>query len=169
MININKEGNKIKVLRRSIIVICLITLCVIGFACLPKSKYYYNDIKTLVDEGKAEVIELNQKMKIDNDDLIIKRIINTEDKSYVRYRQIRTTRGWSFSESIFRIFDDKGEEYIKVAGSASTNFWGQEGLMQLDKKIGKDVKYLTIKVDWYDRKSEIKIPLSKEGEANENL
>lgn len=108
-------------------------------------------------------------MKIDNDDLIIKRIINTEDKSYVRYRQIRTTQGWSFSKSIFRIFDDKGEEYIKVAGGASTNFWGEEGLMQLDKKIGEDVKYLTIKIDWYDRKSEMKIPLSKEGEANENL
>ncbi|MDZ5253609.1 hypothetical protein [Clostridium sp. LIBA-8841] len=41
--------------------------------------------------------------------------------------------------------------------------------MQLDKKIGEDVKYLTIKIDWYDRKSEMKIPLSKEGEANENL
>lgn len=108
-------------------------------------------------------------MKIDNDDLIIKRIINTEDKSYVRYRQIRTTQGWSFSKSIFRIFDDKGEEYIKVAEGASTNFWGEEGLMQLDKKIGEDVKYLTIKIDWYDRKSEMKIPLSKEGEANENL
>ena len=101
--------------------------------------------------------------------LIIKRIINTEDESYIRYKQVRTTLGWSFSESIFRIFDDNGEEYIKTAISSSTSFWVTEGLILLDKKIKEDVKYLIIKIDWYDRQNKIKIPLNKEGEANENL
>ncbi|MCX0359118.1 hypothetical protein LI056_14090 [Clostridium perfringens] len=152
-----------------IILVCLITLCFIGFICLPKSKYYFKDIRSLVNEGKAEVIEPNQKIKIDDDYLIIKRIINTEDESYIRYKQVRTTLGWSFSESIFRIFDDNGEEYIKTAISSSTSFWVTEGLILLDKKIKEDVKYLIIKIDWYDRQNKIKIPLNKEGEANENL
>lgn len=108
-------------------------------------------------------------MKIDNDNLIIKRIINTEDKSYIRYRQISTVIGWSFSENALKIFDDKGQEYQHIAGSYSTRLWGQEGLMLLDKKISEDVNYLTIKIDWYDRKTEMKIPLSEEGETNENL
>ncbi|WP_347177708.1 DUF5643 domain-containing protein [Clostridium perfringens] len=165
----NKGENTIKVIRRLIILVCLITLCFIGFTCLPKSKYYFKDIRSLVNEGKAEVIEVNQKIKIDDDYLIIKRIINTEDESYIRYKQVRTTLGWSFSESIFRIFDDNGEEYIKTAISSSTSFWVTEGIILLDKKIKEDVKYLTIKIDWYDRQNKIKIPLNKEGEANENL
>ncbi|MDK0653279.1 DUF5643 domain-containing protein [Clostridium perfringens] len=114
-------------------------------------------------------MEPNQKIKIDDDYLIIKRIINTEGESYIRYKQVRTTLGWSFSESIFRIFDDNGEEYIKTSISSSTSFWVTEGLILLDKKIKEDVKYLTIKIDWYDRQNKIKIPLNKEGEANENL
>ncbi|MDU2323920.1 MAG: DUF5643 domain-containing protein [Clostridium perfringens] len=158
-----------KVIRRLIILVCLITLCFIGFICLPKNKYYFKDIRSLVNEGKAEVIEPNQKIKIDDDYLIIKRIINTEGESYIRYKQVRTTLGWSFSESIFRIFDDNGEEYIKTAISSYTSFWVTEGLILLDKKIKEDVKYLTIKIDWYDRQNKIKIPLNKEGEANENL
>ncbi|WP_415297407.1 DUF5643 domain-containing protein [Clostridium perfringens] len=165
----NKGETTIKAIRRLIILVCLITLCFIGFICLPKNKYYFKDIRSLVNEGKAEVIEPNQKIKIDDDYLIIKRIINTEGESYIRYKQVRTTLGWSFSESIFRIFDDNGEEYIKTSISSSTSFWVTEGLILLDKKIKEDVKYLTIKIDWYDRQNKIKIPLNKEGEANENL
>ncbi|MGU8760461.1 DUF5643 domain-containing protein [Clostridium perfringens] len=165
----NKGENTIKVIRRLIILVCLITLCFIGFICLPKSKYYFKDIRSLVNEVKAEVIEPNQKIKIDDDYLIIKRIINTEGESYIRYKQVRTTLGWSFSESIFRIFDDNGEEYIKTSISSSTSFWVTEGLILLDKKIKEDKKYLIIKIDWYDRQNKIKIPLNKEGEANENL
>ena len=71
-------------------------------------------------KAKLKVIEPNQKIKIDDDYLIIKRIINTEGESYIRYKQ--TILGWSFSESIFRIFDDNGEEYIKTAISSSQVF-----------------------------------------------
>lgn len=144
-------------------------LSVIGFTNLPKGKYYDKNIQLLVDENKAQVIEIGKKMKVDNDDLIIKRIINTEDQTYIRYALIRSESGWSFSENALKIFDDKGQEYQSVGGGWSGRLWGQDGLMLLDKKIGEDVKSLTIKLDWYDRKNELNILLSKEGEVNENL
>lgn len=134
---------------------------------IPESKYYEKDLKAMVNEKKAQVIEVGKGMKIDKDTIFIERIINTQDKTYIRYALIRFDQGWSFSESAIKIFDDKGKQYQKKSGSWKGKFWGQDGLFEIDK-INNDVKYITLKLDWYDRKDEMKISLGKEGEINEN-
>lgn len=55
-----------KSLRRSIIVICLILLSTIilpTFSGLKNGKYYSTELKTLVKNGKADVIEVNKKIQ----------------------------------------------------------------------------------------------------------
>ncbi|WP_202750595.1 hypothetical protein [Clostridium rhizosphaerae] len=106
-------------------------------------------------------------MKIDRDNIYIRRIINTKDKTYIRYAFIRFEQGWSFSEGALKVFDDKGKEYHVMGGGWSGKLWGQDGLLELDR-INKDSRYITLKLDWYDRKNEITISLGKEGEINEN-
>lgn len=138
-----------------------------GFRCLPESKYYYKSLKVLVDTEQAQVIEVRKGMKIDKDTIYIKRIINSKDKSYIRYAVIMNEQGWSFSEGAMKIFDDKGKEYHSMSGGWSGKLWGQDGILEIDR-INKDSKYITLKLDWYDRKNELTISLGKEGEINEN-
>lgn len=133
----------------------------------PESKYYNRDIKALVKAGEAQVIEVGQEMKIDKDTINIKRIINTQDKTYIRYNLVRLESGWSFSESALKIFDDKGNEYISMSGGWSGKLWGQDGLIQIDR-ISKDSKYIIIKIDWYDRQNELKISFEEEDEVYED-
>ncbi|MGE5627915.1 MAG: hypothetical protein ACM3X7_07330 [Solirubrobacterales bacterium] len=56
-----------------------------AFSSLPEGKYYNQNLKDLVNAKKANVIEVGKELKLDQDTLIIRRIINTEDKTYVRY------------------------------------------------------------------------------------
>lgn len=106
-------------------------------------------------------------MKVDNDTVLIKRIINTQDKTYIRYALIRLEQGWSFSEEAIKITDDKGKQYNGRGGGWSGKMWGQDGLIELDR-ISEDAKYLTFNLEWFDRKDELRISLEKEGEVNEN-
>lgn len=106
-------------------------------------------------------------MKIDNDKIFINRIINTEDETYIRYRVIKFEQGWSFPESAIKVFDDKGQEYIYHGAGSSGKAWGEEGIFRVDR-IPDDVKEITLKLDRYDRKSEVKIHLAEDGEKNEN-
>lgn len=158
---------EIKGLRRTIIVICLLILAVSSFRSLPESKYYDKNLKALVKAKEAQVIEVGKGMKIDKDTIFIKRIINTQDKTYIRYAFIRFEQGWSFSEGAIKILDDKGKQYHFISGAWSGKMWGQDGLMELDR-LNKDSKYITLKLEWYDRKNELKISLGKEGEINDN-
>lgn len=135
--------------------------------CLPERKYYYKSLKVLVDTQQAQVIEVGKGMKIDKDTIYIKRIINSKDKSYIRYAVIMNEQGWSFSEEAMKIFDDKGKEYHSMSGGWLGKLWGQDGILEIDR-INKDSKYITLKLDWYDRKNELTISLGKESEINEN-
>lgn len=157
----------IKRLRRTIIAICLGILTISAFMSLPESKYGSKSLKTLVDTKKAQVIEVGKKMEIDKDTILIKRIINTEDKTYIRYALERFEQGWSLSEGAINIFDDKGNQYRYNGGQSSGKLWGQDGLISFDR-INEDAKYITLKLDWYDRKNEMKISLEKEGENNDS-
>lgn len=157
----------IKRLRRAIIAICLVILTISGFESLPESKYGDKSLKTLVNTKKAQVIEVGEEMKIDKDTILIKRIINTEDKTYIRYALVRFEQGWSFSGGAINIFDDKGNQYRYNGGQSSGKLWGQDGLISFDR-INEDAKYITLKLEWYDRKNEMKILLEKEGENNES-
>lgn len=156
----------IKRLRIAIITICLIILAISGFDILPESKYCNKDLKTLVNTKKANVIEVGKGMKIDDDTILIKRIINTQDKTYIRYAFIRSEEGWSFSQSAINIFDDKGRQYQYRGGHSSGKLWGQDGLFNIDR-INEDAKYIILKLEWYDRKNEMKISLGKEGGNND--
>lgn len=158
---------KIKWIRRTLIIISLLILLFSGFISLPEDKYASKNLEALVKAQKAQVIEVGKTMKVDNDSIYIKRIINTEDKTYIRYAYIMHEQGWSFSDSELKIFDDKGKEYHITGGSGSGKLWSQDMLIDLDK-IDKDSKYITIKLDWYDRKNELTIPLEKAGAIIEN-
>lgn len=158
---------KIKWTRRTLIVISLLILLFSGFVSLPESKYYDKGLKSLVKAQNAQVIEVGKGMKLDKDSIYIKRIINTQDKTYIRYAFIMHEQGWSFfSRNSLKVFDDKEKEYHITDGSGTGKLWGEDGLIDLDK-IDKNSKYITIKLDWYDRKNELKISLEKEGEINE--
>lgn len=134
---------------------------------LPESKYYGKNLKALVKENKAQVIEVDKSFKIDKDTLLIKRIINTEDKTYLRYAFIRKEQGWSFPAGAIKLFDDKECEYWNGGGGWSGKIWGQDGIIEYER-LRDDVEYITLKYDLYDRSNELKISLKKEGEINEN-
>ena len=161
------EVRDIKGVRRAIIVICLLILAIGGFYSIPKGKYFDDSIEELINNKKAEVIEVHKKMKIDEDSFIVKRIINAEDSTYIRYSLIRLEGGWSFPGTSIEVTDNNGKEYFNHGESSSGKLWGQEGLIRIDK-IDEGAKYIIVKFNCYDRKSEVKISLLEDGETDEN-
>jgi len=156
-----------KIIRRGIIVICLIYLIGVGIDCLPESKYYNKELEALVKQGKAQVIEVDENLKIDDAKMHIKRLINTDEYTYVRYSYIRKESGWPVLTAATKLFDHKGKEYSYQGGSSSEKPWGTERLIKFDR-LDNNVRYVIIKIENYDRKNQIKISLRKEGEINEN-
>ncbi|GFP76563.1 DUF5643 domain-containing protein [Clostridium fungisolvens] len=155
-------------MKNPITIICLIIIIIGIFTNLPESKYYDKELKELVNQKKAQVIEVNKDMKIDNDTVSIKRIINTDDKTYIRSIYRTSEPGWSFSTTnVINIFDDKGKKYQYRGGENKGKIWGQDELMEVER-IDEDAKYLILKLDWYDRKAEMTISLDKEKNINEN-
>lgn len=142
-------------------------LAVNGFLNLPGSKYFNKNLNTLVKANEAQVIEVGKAMKIDKSTIYIKRIINTSDKTYIRYSFVRLEQGWSFPDGALKMFDDSGKEYHYEGGESFGKLWGQDGLIEFDR-VDKDSKHITIKFDWYDRKNELTISLGNEGEIIEN-
>ncbi|MBK1812329.1 hypothetical protein JHL18_17025 [Clostridium sp. YIM B02505] len=120
-----------------------------------------------MNQKKAQVIEVNKDMKIDNDTISIKRIINTDDKAYIISTYKPSELGWTFSTSAIEIYDDKGRQYKYRGGEDKGKIWGQDQLTEFDR-IDKETKAITLKLDWYDRKAEMTISLDKEKNINEN-
>ncbi|MHC1684545.1 MAG: DUF5643 domain-containing protein [Clostridiaceae bacterium] len=150
-----------KSLRRGIIIVCLILLIpfiMLVFSSFPEGKYYDDQLKDLVKNGQAEVIEINKKINIDDDTIYIYRIINTETETNLRYK-ILEKPGWSFSASALVIYDDYGKKQHHGGGS-SGKIWGEDGLAKYER-INKNSKEITIKLEWYDRTGEIVVPLGK--------
>jgi hypothetical protein len=152
-----------KPLRRSIIAICLILLFPIiltSFSGLKNGKYYSTELKTLVKNGKADVIEVNRKIKLDSDTIYIERIINTDKETSIRYRIVEK-QGWTFSNSALALYDEDGKKQMRGSMGHGT-FWGESGIISYDR-IDKDSKKITIKLEWYDRTGEVIIPVAKGG------
>lgn len=162
-----KELIEIKALRRSIITVCILVLALSWANSFPESKYYYDNMKEQVKEGKAKVIEVDKALNFDNDKFYIRRIINTEDKTYIRFSYIKKEQGWSFPDSSISIVDDKGNIYPSHGSGASGKMWGQEGLMSFDR-INSDAKQITVKLNWFDRNDQMMISLEKAGDPNED-
>jgi hypothetical protein len=150
----------LKSLRRSIIVICTILLIPLVFTSFPKGKYFNDELKALVKNGKAEVIEVNKKIYIDKDTIYIERIINTDTQTILRYKIVEEP-GWSFPNNSIVLYDDAGKKY-QGGGASSGKFWGEEGIIDYEK-ISKASKKITIRLEWYDRVGEVIIPINKGG------
>lgn len=134
---------------------------------VPRSKYFNRYFKELVNSKEAQVIEVGKVLKIDKDNILIKRIINTQDGTYIRYAFMTLEQGWSFTESDIKVFDDKGKQYQYRGGESSGKSWGSDGLFEVER-IDKGAKYIILKLECYDRKNEMRISLEEEGEIDEN-
>lgn len=158
---------RIKGLRRSIIVVCIVLLALSGVIQMPPDKYYYAYVKNLVNQHQAEVVEVGKSLKLDDDRLVIDRVIISKDKLYLRYTLKRKLMGWSFCDNSIKIYDDKNKELQIHSGGQSGRAWGEYGIIEYSGVKG-DIKYITVKLNHYDRRDEMKILLKKEGDQHEN-
>lgn len=156
----------IKIIRRSIIVICLLLLIPVIPQLLPERKYLSTDVANMVKNGTAKVIEVNQSAKVDMDTIIIKSIINTPDETYVRYRVLEPGQGWSFPDGALKMYDEKGNSYMMNGGTGQGKLWGEECFYSY-QKISSSSKEMVLRFEWYDRRAEFRIPLEKSGGSNE--
>lgn len=155
----------IVIFRRSIIIICILLLIVTGVHSLPEGKYYDPKVKSLVQQGKAQVVEVNKSFMVGQDTMDIKRIILTEDKTYIRYQLFRKESGWSFPDSSIKLVDEKGRIY-QCTGGWSGKPWGQDGLLQTER-LDPGSKNIAIKYAWFDRQNQIKVSIGDGGDAHE--
>jgi len=150
-----------KMMRRGIIIICIAILCLNVVSMWPESKYYDSGLEKEINAGSAKVIEVNKSFKIDNDTMKILRIINTSDRTYIRYALIKKEKGWTLPDTSISMIDDKGHQYQCFGFGSSGKSWGEEGLFQCDP-IAEDAQRITMKFQWFDRMNQLSIPLQKE-------
>lgn len=157
----------IKVLRRTIIVVCILFLMLVGAMSMPKGKYYDQHVKDLVKSGQAEVIEIGQKINVDGDRLVINRAVKAGDEIYFKYTFLSRKPGnQSFSSGV-SVLDEQGNQYSYRGETTRGNmFWGSDGLIMVSD-VKADTKEVTIKLDLYDHHEEIKVSIAKEAEADE--
>lgn len=155
VIKINKL---LKIIRRGIIVVCLFILLVSNINSLPESKYYSKNLEEQVKQNKAQVIEVRKTLRIDKDKVEIDRLIISHDEINIRFTVFQNGLGWSFPIDALKAYDDYGNEYQFNSASSSGKIWGEEGIISYSIQA-KNVKYIKLKLDWYDRHDEIKIPL----------
>ena len=152
----------IKIIRRSIIVICLLLFIPVISESLPESRYNDKNIADKTDQ----VYKVNQSVKIDMDTLIIKSIIITPDETRVWYRILKPEQGWSFPQGAIKMYDEKGNSYIYEGGTGSGRLWGEDYIDSYQRISGSSNEII-LKYEWYDRYAEFRIPLKKSGGSNE--
>lgn len=155
-------GVKLKILRRAIIIICSILLIPLIMSSIPSVKYFDSTWKKQMISDNAKVIEVNKKWKIDNASIIIQSVILTDKHVYIRSRYVSFEQGWSFPLEAIEIYDDKGKKYMNVGSTDEGKLWGEEGMAEYEK-IPKTCKEITLKLQYYDRKAELKIPCKRGG------
>ncbi|WP_234117276.1 DUF5643 domain-containing protein [Clostridium hydrogenum] len=146
-----------KKFRRTIIIICSILLIPIILTSIPSGKYLNSYWKKIMIGENAKVIEVNKKWKIDNASIIIQRVIITDKHVYIRARYVSLEIGWSFDFGSIEMYDDKGKRYFNSTGEGRGKLWGGEEITQYEK-VPKDCKEITLRLQCYDRKAELKIP-----------
>lgn len=151
-----------KVFRRSIIIICSVLLIPIIVSSIPSGKYFDSYWKKEMTSNNAKVIEVNKSWKIDNASIIIQSVILNDKYAYIRSRYVSFERGWSFPLQAIEIYDDKGKKYMNVGSVGEGKLWGEEGMAKYEK-IPKDCKEIILKLKYYDRKVEMKIPCKRGG------
>lgn len=151
-----------KILRRTIIIICSILLIPLIISSVPSTKYFGSTWKKQMTSDNAKVIEVNKRWKIDNASIIIQRVIITDKHAYIRSRCISFDPGWSFPLDSIEMYDDNGKRYMNVGSEGKGKPWGGEEITEYEK-IPKDCKEITLKLQCYDRKRELKIPCKRGG------
>ena len=158
----------IKILRRIIIVLCLVLLGVYAgarlFSGYTMDKYYENIAK----ENNVEILDINKTMEIDRNRILFNSVFSDEENIYIGYKYTSFMSGDRFGAYAIRVFDDSGEEYFGRTYDARRTIGGEKGVITLTNVVPEDTEYLTVKLDHYDRKDEVKIWLKEEGGVNEN-
>lgn len=151
-----------KILRRAIIIICSILLIPLIITSIPSGKYFDSYWKKWITGENAKVIEVNKKWKIDNASIIIQRVILTDKHAYIRARCVSFEPGWSFPLESIKLYDDNGKVYRMVGSEGKGKLWGGEEITEYEK-IPKDCSEITLRLQCYDRKAELKIPCKRGG------
>ena len=158
----------LKDFRRFLIIICCITLFP-WFVNIISLKYEYAwnfEFPKLKKDSDIKILRPNKLGKIDDDVFILRKITTTDEASYLGYTVKRNEVGWSFPVGAIKIFDDKNREYESHSSGSSIRAWGQKGTIEIDR-IKDDAKILTIKLEIYDRKMTMSIPIDEVGAENE--
>ncbi|WP_273319806.1 hypothetical protein [Vallitalea guaymasensis] len=143
-----------KILRRVIIVICMMFILSKSTILLPDSEGKYSD--------EAIIYDINKNMLIDNDKFVVDRFIIDDGKTYMEYKLIRIEQGWSFSETALQIKNDENEIFEYRGGGSSSKLWGEQGVLEFSKIEITD--NIIIKYEQYDRIFEMTVDTSKEGD-----
>lgn len=158
----------IKILRRIIIILCLVLLGVYAgvrlFSGYTMDKYYENIAK----ENNTEILAINKAMEIDGNRILFNSVFSDEENIYIGYKYTSFMTGDRFGINGIRVFDDSGEEYFGRADDTTRTIGGVKGVITLTNVVPEDIEYLTLKLDHYDRKDEVKIWLKEEDGVNEN-
>lgn len=115
---------------------------------------------TIKHSEHATKISINKFMKIDKDLLLIHKIVIDDKNSYLKYTVFRSKLGWNFGDHALKIYDDKRNEIPHMGGRYYPKMWGGQGIIELEKISLNEVKYLLLKYEHYDRKSQKIIQLS---------
>lgn len=152
------EVEIIKGIRKLIVVLFSVIILYTIINCIPMNKYYSSYFANLVAENKAQVVEVGEKLHLDNDTILIKRIINTDEASYLRYSFRSFEYGWPFSGKAIEVIDNEGNEYKYKSEKSEQRTWGEDGLIEIEK-INEGAAYIILKLAWYDREDQIKVSL----------
>ncbi|MEG2935508.1 MAG: hypothetical protein RR844_03360 [Clostridium sp.] len=107
-------------------------------------------------------------MKVDGTRIVVNGIFNDEENIYIMYKYTSFIGGDRFGEYAMSFFDDSGKEYVGYMSNGTRIIGGGRGVITLINTVPEDTEYVTLKIDWYDRKDEVKIWLKEEEKANES-
>lgn len=134
--------------------ICIIILSQSIILAIPNFEDDYSD--------DSIVYKINKSLSIDNDKFIVERLIMDDKDIYIEYKLITFEKGWTFPDSAITLINSKGKELQGRGSFSSGKIWGEQGVLKYDCDI-KDGETIIVRFEWYDRKSDLLIHLSKEG------
>ncbi|WP_026477814.1 hypothetical protein [Alkaliphilus transvaalensis] len=152
------------IVRAAIIFVCVMAIIPGLVLRFPNGKYYDEEMKAMVKDGRAEVVEYKIKGELDGSSFIVQRLIYTDDLVYIRYSTNVANVFYGFPDDKLRFFDNRGIEYKKSndVNKSSLGLRGHEGLIAFKKpKDSIAIEYLMLVYEAFDRRMEIKLPVGE--------
>lgn len=138
------------------------------FKNLPANNYGFGVTQKDIDDIAVTQINANQKAKIDNRTIIVRKITVDKDRDiHIQFRSILFPSGWSFRWNTFRLYDDKRKEYKPDGSYGSGKIWGEDAVISYKGPLSQDVKELILEYDQYNRYMKFVVPIGQEGGQNE--